>query len=148
MTILNVYSIKATGDEGVLDFDLTIYGMGRFKFTYVPGDTAPVTAEIAAWLQDHPGATIEPYAPPAEPTTLPILKPYQFWAIVRAGGYEERLRVWAGQLEMPLQQAVASAMLDYSLEFRRNHPMIEAARVYLELTESELDALWLQAAAL
>ena len=82
---------------------------------------------------------------PLVPLISPFLplKPYQFWGAVRATGHEQALKDWVTGIEDPVQQGIASAMLEYSLEFRRDHPLIEAARVHLEMSEGELNDLWL-----
>lgn len=149
ITISTVHTIRALADEGSFDIDLTVAGMGRIDFSYLPGDTAPVAVALAAWLAANPSFPIEQYEPPPDPpASLPALKPYQFWGAVRANGYEASLHEWVAGIADPVQQAVASAMLEFSLEFRRDHPTIEAARVYLEMTESALDDLWIWAATL
>ena len=82
---------------------------------------------------------------PLVPVVSPYLplKPYQFWAAVRATGHEVDLIAWVEGITDPVQKGIASAMLEFSLEFRRDHPLIEAARVHLDMTEGELNDLWL-----
>ncbi|ODT50252.1 hypothetical protein [Devosia sp. 63-57] len=94
-------------------------------------------------------------APEPEPQPLPTLKPYQFWGVLRATGHEVPLRAWVDSLNDPeaeaydpLAWAHASAMLEFSQEYRRDHPLVEAARLALGLQASELDDLWAYAAAL
>lgn len=77
------------------------------------------------------------------PSPFLPLKPYQFWGAVRATGHEIDLLAWVDAIADPVQKGIASAMLEFSLEFRRDHPLIEAARVHLEMTEQELNDLWL-----
>lgn len=91
--------------------------------------------EIALWEAEQ--AAFEPESP-----YLP-LKPYQFWGAVRATGNEQPLKDWVAAIADPVQQALASAMLEYSLEFRRDHPLMEAARIELGMSETELNDLWL-----
>lgn len=87
----------------------------------------------------------EPELPPEPDPVSPYqpLKPYQFWGAVRATGHEPALTTWVAAMADPVQKAIASAMLEFSLEFRRDHPLIEAARVHLEMSEAELNDLWL-----
>jgi len=80
-------------------------------------------------------------APEPEPQPLPTLKPYQFWGVLRANDPE-------AEAYDPLAWAHASAMLEFSQEYRRDHPLVEAARLALGLQASELDDLWAYAAAL
>lgn len=84
-----------------------------------------------------------PYVPPEPPSLYRPLKPYQFWGAVRATGNEPALRDWVTAIGDPVQEGIASAMLEFSLEFRRDHPLIEAARLHLEMSEQELNDLWL-----
>ncbi|MCR6672204.1 hypothetical protein [Devosia ginsengisoli] len=147
--IATVHTIKALAEEGSFDIDLTVEDLGRINYTYLPGDDAPVAVALTAWLAANPSFPVELYEPPPEPpVVLPTLKPYQFWGAVRAQGYEVTLHDWVASITDPVEQALASSMLEFSLEFRRNHPMIEAARVYLEMSESDLDNLWSWAATL
>jgi len=94
-------------------------------------------------------------APEPEPERLPDLKPYQFWAVMRATGHEAGLRAWVDGLNDendpsydPLAWAHASAIIDFSLEYRREHPLVEAARQVMGVSETELDDLWRYAATL
>lgn len=94
-------------------------------------------------------------APEPEPDVLPDLKPYQFWAVMRATGHEAGLRAWVASLGDenspnydPLAWANASAIIDFSLEYRRDHPLVEAARQVMGVAETELDDLWHYAATL
>lgn len=107
----------------------------------VPNDPGNAFRQlIAGWEAD--GNTIPAYVS-ALSNPFDPLKPYQFWGAVRATGYEQSLKDWVAAIQDPVQLGIASAMLEFSLEFRRDHPLIEAARVALEMTEVELDALWL-----
>ena len=108
----------------------------------LPGDDGPsewngAVEEIAVDF-----AKAEPINPP-EPSPYLPLKPYQFWGAVRATGHEIDLHTWVDTIVDPVQKGIASAMLEFSLEFRRDHPLIEAARIHLGMTETELNDLWL-----
>ena len=94
-------------------------------------------SEIAAWEAEQAANPPPPHNP-----YLP-LKPYQFWGAVRATGHEIDLHAWVDTIADPVQKGIASAMLEFSLEFRRDHPLIEAARIHLGMTETELNDLWL-----
>ena len=83
-----------------------------------------------------------PPVDPVEPDPFPPLKPYQFWGVVRAYGYEQPLWDFVNAIGDPTEKGIASAMLEFSLEFRRDHPLIEQARVALNLTNEELNHLW------
>lgn len=78
---------------------------------------------------------------------LPDLLPYQFKAILVLSGQETALEAFFNGL--PTQQkVVAQAKLDYALSFQRHDPLLLAAQSALGLTDAQLDALWVQAAAL
>jgi hypothetical protein len=79
---------------------------------------------------------------PAAPDPLRPLSPYQFWGVVKATGYEDDLRDLVAAIEDPVQKAFSESMLEYSLEFRRDHPLVEQMRVALGMSEEELNALW------
>lgn len=107
----------------------------------VPDDPANRHRQmITEW--EAQGNTIPAYEP-LEPNPFLPLKPYQFWGAVRATGHEIDLHAWVDTIADPVQKGIASAMLEFSLEFRRDHPLIEAARIHLGMTETELNDLWL-----
>lgn len=81
------------------------------------------------------------------PTPLPDLLPYQFWAMVEISGKRNDLNAFVDALPGN-QKIVAKAKLEHTLSFRRNNPLVESARQAIGLTDEELNALWLQAAAL
>lgn len=122
--------------------DVTIDGVRMM----VPDDPANRHRQmIAEWEFDEDGNrvnTIPAYVPPEANLYLP-LEPYQFWGAVRATGHEIDLHAWVDTIADPVQKGIASAMLEFSLEFRRDHPLIEAARIHLGMTETELNDLWL-----
>ena len=91
-------------------------------------------------------------------TQFPNLEPDAFWFVVRASGYEPDLLGWVGAMNDPGNEvepnpaydpvawAEASAKLQFAKYFERDHPFIEAARVAIDMTVEELDALWVFAA--
>lgn len=94
-------------------------------------------------------------APEPGETPLVNLKPYQFWAVMRSTGHEAQLRDWVASFNDaespnydPVSWAYASSVIDYSLEYRREHPLVEAAREVMGITVGELDDLWRYAASL
>lgn len=78
---------------------------------------------------------------------LPDLLPYQFWAMVEISGKRNALDTFANSLPGN-QKIIAQAKLQHTLSFRRDNPLVEAARKGIGLTNEELDALWVQAASL
>lgn len=113
---------------------------------FVPDDIGNKDRQtIAEWEAE--GNTIPPYVEP-EVNPFVTLKPYQFWTAVRAASYEEDLNAWVTGMEDPVQKAMASSILEFSLEFRYDHPFIEMARSALAISELELQTLWIWAAGL
>lgn len=79
-----------------------------------------------------------------EPETslnLAPLLPWQFWAMLRISGNENAVRDYASGLDEPAK-TIALSQLEFSLEFRRDGALAEAARLALGLTDASLDALW------
>ncbi|WP_323014533.1 hypothetical protein [Devosia sp.] len=84
---------------------------------------------------------------------LPNLYPDQFWFVVRASGFEADLRAWVAAMNDPespeydpVGWAAASAKLEYAGYFERDHALVEAARIALGMSATELDDLWRYAA--
>lgn len=102
-------------------------------------------AMIAEW--EAKGNTIPPYVASAVPTFV-NLKPYQFWTAVRATGHESDLQGWVAQMSDPVARSYASSVLQYSLEFRYDHPLMAVALQVLGLSVEEFQTLWLWAADL
>ena len=112
----------------------------------VPDDPANRHRQmIAEWEAE--GNTIPAYVPPPVNPFTP-LQPYQFWTAVRATNHEADLLTWVANLQNPLEKASASSMLEFSLEYRREHPFIGIAGQVLGMTAEELDTLWLWAKTL
>ena len=83
----------------------------------------------------------------APPAPVPILLPYQFFAMLEISGMKSSLDAFINSIPAP-GNIVARAKLDRSLEFRRDNDLVLAAQQALGLTDQQLDALWTQAAAL
>lgn len=91
----------------------------------------------------------------ARKADFPDLFPDQFWFGMRAAGYEDDVRAWIASLNDPesadydpVAWAAASAKLEFATFFERDHPLVEAAREALGMSEVEIDALWRFAAGL
>jgi len=93
------------------------------------------TYRLVEWLMD---------TPPAPP---PTLQPYQFFAMLELSGKKAALDAFIAALPPP-QNVIAKAKLDHTLEFHRDNDLVLAAQAALKLSDTELDALWLQAAAI
>lgn len=112
----------------------------------VPDDPANRYRQlISEWEAE--GNAIPPYVPPVQ--RPPNLQPDQFWFVLRLSGYEQPLRDWVAGLNDPdsprydpVAWASASAKLEFAAFFERYHPLVEAARQALDISEAELDALW------
>ena len=83
----------------------------------------------------------------APPAPLPVLLPYQFFAMLEISGKKPALDAFIASIPAP-GNIVAKAKLDRSLEFRRDNDLVLAAQQALGLTNQQLDVLWMQAAAL
>ena len=78
---------------------------------------------------------------------LPELEPYQFFAMLDLSGKAAALNAFIDALPSP-QNIVARRKLEKALAFHRDNDLVLAAQQALGLTDEQLDALWLQAAAL
>lgn len=96
--------------------------------------------EIAAWEAELPA-----YVPPEPESPYLPLKPYQFWTAVRATGHEADLHAWVDAMGDPIAKSYASAVLEFSLEFRYDHPLMQVVLQVLGLTVEEFQTLWLWA---
>ena len=67
--------------------------------------------------------------------------------MLELSGYKDELDTYVSGLHGQAK-VVARAKLDKALTFRRDNDLVNAARVAIGLSESNLDTLWLQAAAL
>ena len=92
------------------------------------------------WLAD--GGTVDAYVAP--PVPLPELLPYQFHAMLALSGKKAALDTYIAGLTEPTK-TVAAYKLSTSLAFHRDNDLVELARVAVNLTKEQLDALWLQA---
>lgn len=111
---------------------------------WVPSDHAQIGWEyVEQTFISPPPADVPPAPSPYTP-----LAPYQFWTAVRATNHEADLLAWVGNIPNPLEKAAASSMLEFSLEYRREHPFMVIAGEALGMTPAELDTLWLWAKTL
>ena len=128
-----------------------LLGMEPNPDCMIPDQAIPITDEQWREFIENPGrrkwvnGAIEAFTPPLPDPGSPYrpLKPYQFWGAVRAADYEGDLHAWVAAIADPVEKGVASAMLEFSLEFRRDHPLMDQARIALNMSEQELDTLWL-----
>lgn len=100
----------------------------------IQSDTAGI-----GWTYDD-GEFSPPVAPDPGPNLSP-LEPWRFWAMMKLTDNESVVRTYVDNLDDP-QKSVASAMLEFSLEYRRDHQLVEAIRQLLSMDNEQLDALW------
>lgn len=105
------------------------------------------TPDPAKWITPEQKAAEAAAA--ARLAQFPHLEPDQFWFVVRASGFEPEMTAWLASLNDPespdydpVAWAAASAKLDFAKHFERDHPLVEAARESIGMTETELDSLW------
>lgn len=139
MTISLTY---ANADETQVIFD---YGDGRVV-TVPPdwrGEFRDGIGGVVGVLAK--GDKIKPYVAP-DPG-LPDLKSYQFYSMLELSGHKAALEEYINGLPHK-QKIVARNKLEHIEVFRRNNALVLAAKTALGLTDTELDALWLQASAI
>lgn len=142
MTISVFYAEAEPGDGYVEPFPVAYY----FDFPHTMTVLRSKDPLVVGFLGG--GGKIEPHvAPEIVPPALPDLLPFQFWAMVDISGKRPALEGFAASLPGN-QKIVAQAKLQHTLSFRRDNPLVEAARQGIGLTNEELDALWVQAAAI
>jgi hypothetical protein len=85
---------------------------------------------------------------PAPVATDFILQPYQFWAMISIANLQPSIDNALAKLSDPVQKAVATAKLNHTLSFHRNDPLVALLSADAGLTTAQVDAYWLQAAAI
>lgn len=88
------------------------------------------------------GGVIKPFAESEQ--DIPDLAPYQFRSMIRLSGKQEDIYAFIESLPEP-DKTIAQSKLEYSLVFKRDNDLVLAARDAIGLTDTELDALWIQA---
>lgn len=126
------------------DADLSAIGLYRASDPGIP-DGKVATSSSVQLVNGVP--TVIYVLEDAPPAPLPILLPYQFFAMLEISGKKPDLDAFISSIPAP-GNIVARAKLDRSLEFRRDNDLVLAAQQALGLTDQQLDALWTQAAAL
>lgn len=89
------------------------------------------------------GEACLPPAPAAAPVPETITR-FQGRTVLRQAGLLGRVEAWI----VALDDAVALDAWQHAGEWRRASPLIEAARLHLELSPEQMDALFRQAAAI
>lgn len=144
--IVEIHSAKASSVDGMLiDFDLTLDLDGeetRTWYTFSPDDTAPVALDLAAFIVANPSYPVAAYEPP--PAVIPDLAPYQFRAMLKLSGKQDDLYAFIEALPEPAK-TIAQSKLEFSLVFKRDNDLVLAAKDALDLSDEELNTLWLQA---
>lgn len=114
------------------------------------GRTETVPADFTLFRQpdDGPvgfvnnGGVIGAYVEP--PAQAPDLAPYQFRAMLKLSGKQDDLYAFIEALPEPAK-TIAQSKLEFSLVFKRDNDLVLAAKDALDLSDEELDTLWLQA---
>jgi hypothetical protein len=117
---------------------------------YVPADPGIPAGKVANGfaVARVNGVVTKVYAlSDAPPEPLPALAPYQFRSMLALSGKAAQLDSFMDGLTDPAK-TIAKAKLEYSLAFHRDNDLIDQARQAMGLSNSELDALWEQAAAI
>lgn len=78
---------------------------------------------------------------------LPDLLPFQFFSMLALSGKQPALDAFIAGIPEP-GHTIAVNKLNRSLSFQRKNSLVLAAQNALALTDQQLDALWLQAAAI
>lgn len=104
----------------------------------VPTEVTLTQEEIAEWEIDQN----QP-----QPEIFNDLQPYQFRAMLKLSGKQDDLYTYIESLPEP-DKTVAQSKLEYSLVFKYDNDLVQAARAAMNLPEAEFKALWSQAASI
>ncbi len=101
------------------------------------------------WVKDEDGSLYQviKWMMQEPPPPMPVLQPYQFFAMLEISGFKDPLYAFIDALPSP-QNIIAKAKLERSLEFHRDNDLVLAAQQALKITDDVLDPLWRQAGIL
>lgn len=114
-------------------------------------ETVPVDHTVFRCPDDGPaafvrnGGTIADYVAPEAP--MPSLEPWQFFAMLDLSGKRADLEAFINAMGEPAK-TVAKSKLEHSSAFYRDNDLVLAAQQALNLTDQELDELWIKAKSL
>lgn len=76
---------------------------------------------------------------------LPPLNKIQFKTMIKVAGLEEAIKTAIANIPDAFQKALAEVKYTESLLYHRDNPLFDLLGPEIELTNEEIDALWLQA---
>lgn len=114
-------------------------------FTVTADDPEPHGRALFAALVAGDHGPIAPYEPP--PPVFPPLSPRQARLALAAAGRLDDVEAAIDALQEPARIA-ARIEWEYAIEWRRDNPTLLQLAAAVGLTGTEIDALWMQAAAL
>ena len=117
--------------------DVYAYESDGSQDDYIQPDLVPMTPEeVGAHL-----------APPPAPIPQVVTRAQGKAALIGAGLWDDVL-AYVDAIEDPTQQALARVALDDTTEWRRDSPFLTDAAAALGLSETQLDDLFVTAAAI
>lgn len=159
MSVNMVHAVRATQEADVYNIhcNITDYLGASYDTDYCsrPDDTVGVNPLIRQWLRDNPGFQIEPYIPPDPPTEdelrqrMRSLTARQFrLGLVNADISPSTVTAAIAGMPAGPDQDKAQIEWEYATTFNRTHPLIATVGTALGLSDAQIDALWVAAAAL
>jgi hypothetical protein len=95
--------------------------------------------EVQEWLAA--GNTPEPYVPPLPPIPATVTR-FQALAVLAAGGYLDTVRTYINTLD---QNNVQRLAWENAADWERTSPTLNALAQMLNLTDAQVDALFIAA---
>lgn len=148
MRLVSVDAVTATDDPTLFTLSLTAdFDDGRGVESGNPygwrrgASGGEIWEEIDAFMASHPNIPVAPVPPRA----LPVLQPYQFFAMIEISGHTAALNDFISRLPSPAN-VIDRAKLDHAPNFRRVDDIVLKAQQGVGISDAEFDEMWLQAA--